>query len=149
MPLAYCGIALVAWLNFVLLPPDGLANLSLIVVVFPATLPHFALRPNSAPAEFVLIPEGLEYYAGHTVDFAAAVMVIAASLWRFGRFLDRARGYYAPSAFHPILRDRFRPIADFSLCWLNSPHFESARGYSGLLGSRSINSMRLPKGSSA
>jgi len=92
LPLAYCAVAFVAWLNFMLLPPDGLANLGLMLVVFPVTLIDLALRPSSAPAEAVLVPDGLGYYVGHTVYFAVAVVVIAAALWWFGRFLDRVLG---------------------------------------------------------
>ena len=56
LPVAYCAVAFVAWLNFMLLPPDGLANLGLMLVVFPVTLIDLALRPTRL---FCQSPEAL------------------------------------------------------------------------------------------
>jgi hypothetical protein len=91
LPAAYCAIALVAWLDFSRLPPDGLANVGLMLVVLPATLLDLALRSREAPGSFVLMPESLGYYGNHAVFFGVSVLVIAALLWAVGRFFDRRR----------------------------------------------------------
>ena len=91
LPAAYCAVALLAWIDFARLPPDGLANLGLMLVVFPITLLDLALRPADAPGSSVLMPDSLGYYADHAVFFGCSVLVIAAALWWLGRYLDRKR----------------------------------------------------------
>lgn len=91
LPATYCAVALLAWLDFSRLPPDGLANAGLMLVVLPVTLLDLALRPSSAPGSFVLMPNSLGYYANHAVFFSFGVLVIAALLWWIGYRLDRRR----------------------------------------------------------
>ena len=91
LPAAYCAVALLAWIDFARLPPDGLANLGLMLVVFPITLLDLGLRPADAPGSMVLMPDSLGYYADHAVFFGCSVLVIAAGLWWLGRYLDRKR----------------------------------------------------------
>ena len=91
LPGVYCTIAALAWLDFSRLPPDGLANVGLMLVVFPVTLLDLALRPSSAPGSFVLMPDSLGYYADHAVFFGCSVLAIAALLWWIGYLLDRRR----------------------------------------------------------
>jgi len=91
LPGAYCTIALLAWLDFSRLPPDGLANVGLMLVVLPATLLDLALRPADAPGSFVLMPDTLGYYGDHAVFFGVSVLIIAACLGWLGHALDRRR----------------------------------------------------------
>ena len=91
LPGAYCAVALLAWIDFALAPPDGLANLGLMLVVLPATLLDLALRPADAPGSSVLMPDSLGYYANHAVFFWCSVLLIAGALWELGRHLDRKR----------------------------------------------------------
>ncbi len=91
LPASYCGLALLAWIDFARLPPDGLANVGLMLVVLPVTVLDLALRPAGAPGSSVLMPEGLGYIGGHAVFFGGGVLVIAIGLWRLGRWLDRRR----------------------------------------------------------
>jgi len=51
LPALYMVIALGAWLDFARLPPDGLANLGLMLVVLPVTALDLALRPASGLSE--------------------------------------------------------------------------------------------------
>lgn len=91
LPAAYCAVALLAWIDFSRLPPDGLANVGLMLVVLPVTLLDLALRPADAPGSFVLMPDSLGYYADHAVYFGVSVLVIAAALWWLGAWFDRRR----------------------------------------------------------
>lgn len=90
LPAAYCAVAFLAWLDFWRLPPDGLANVGLMLVVFPVTLLDLALRP-AGNSDFVLMPDSFGYYGNYAIFFGVSVVVIAAFLWRIGLFLDRRR----------------------------------------------------------
>lgn len=96
LPGAYCAIALLVWLDFSRLPPDGLASVGLMVVVLPATLLDLALRPPEAPGTFVLMPDALGYYGDYAVFFGGSVLTIAACLWWLGSSLDRRRAAGRP-----------------------------------------------------
>jgi hypothetical protein len=91
LPGGYCAVAALAWADFSRLPPDGLANLGLMLVVLPATLLDLALRSPDAPGSFVLMPDAFGYYGNHAVFFGASVVTIAAGLWWLGRWFDRRR----------------------------------------------------------
>ena len=47
LPAGYGVIAALAWIDFIRLPPDGLANLGLMLVVLPVTALDLLLRPSS------------------------------------------------------------------------------------------------------
>lgn len=91
LPAIYCAIALVAWLDFVRPPPDGLANIGLMLVVLPITILDIALRPASAPESSLFMPDQLGYYWDHAVFFLISVSLIACVLWWLGRLLDKRR----------------------------------------------------------
>ena len=91
LPAAYCAVALIAWINFARAPPDGLANVGLMLVALPMTLLDLALRSADAPGSSVLMPDSHGYYGNHAVFFACSVVIIASALWWLGRFLDRKR----------------------------------------------------------
>lgn len=89
MPAAFVALAILAWINFWLLPPDGLANLGLMLVVLPVTLLDLALRAENNAS--VLIPDRFGYYGDHAVFFGLSALAIAIVLWGLGSFLDRRR----------------------------------------------------------
>lgn len=91
LPAAYAAVAFTVWIDFALSPPDGLANVGLMLTVLPITLLDLALRPADAPGSFVLMPEGLGYYANHAIFFGCSVLLIAAAFWWLGRSLDGLR----------------------------------------------------------
>ncbi len=98
LPAVYLAIATAMWVNFMSLPPDGLASLGLMLVVLPVTLLDLALRRSDAPGKSVFIPEHLSYYPAHAVFFWTSVACIALVLWLIGLGIDRLR---APRATSP------------------------------------------------
>ena len=91
LPAVYLVIAGAVWVDFMRLPPDGLASAGLMLVVLPVTLLDLALRRSDAPGASVFIPDGLGYYPAHTVFFATSVACIALVLWLVGLAIDRLR----------------------------------------------------------
>ena len=91
LPCLYLAIALLAWVNFWFLPPDGLANVGLMLVVLPATILDLVLRSADSPGSPVLVPDRFGYYGDHAVFFWISAIAIAAVLWWMGGILDRRR----------------------------------------------------------
>ena len=91
LPAAYGALSLLAWADFRSSPPDGLANLGLMLFALPVTLLDLALRPSTAPGSFVLMPDSLGYYPNHAVFFSGSVKVIGTGLWLLGARIDRRR----------------------------------------------------------
>ena len=91
LPAVYLSVALLAWVNFWLLPPDGLANVGLMLVVLPVTALDLILRSPEAPGSSVLMPDSFGYYGNHALFFGTSVAMIAAFLWWVGTVLDRRR----------------------------------------------------------
>ena len=89
LPAAYCVLAALAWIDFVRLPPDGLANLGLMLVVLPVTLADLAIRAAVGSERSVLMPAGLGYYTAHAIFFGLSAALIALLLFFLGRGLDR------------------------------------------------------------
>ena len=88
-PAVYASVALLAWVDFSLLPPDGLANVGLMLIVLPVTLLDLAMRPEGRPGSFVLMPDSFGYYGDHAVFFGTSVLIIGAFLWWLGSRADR------------------------------------------------------------
>ena len=91
LPGAYALIALCAWIDFARLPPDGLANLGLMLVVLPVTLLDLALRPAEASGSSLFIPDRWGYYPDHAIFFGVSVAVITTALFALGLWIDRRR----------------------------------------------------------
>ena len=91
LPAVYLVIAAAVWLEFMRLPPDGLASAGLMLVVLPVTLLDFAFRCSDAPGISVFIPDGLSYYPAHAVFFGTSVACVAVVLWLLGVSIDRLR----------------------------------------------------------
>ena len=91
LPAVYLVIAAAVWLDFMRLPPDGLASAGLMLVVLPVTLLDLAFRRSDAPGSSVFIPNGLSYYPAHAVFFGASVACIALVLWLLGLWIDWLR----------------------------------------------------------
>lgn len=91
LPAGYGILALLAWWDLAAAPPDGLANLGLMLAVLPVTLAGLAIGWVSGAEGFVLLPEGLGYSTSHAAYFFPSAALIAAALWRLGRAIDRRR----------------------------------------------------------
>jgi hypothetical protein len=91
LPSLYFLFAIGAWIDFARLPRDGLANLGLMLVVFPVTLLDLYLRPSGASGSSVFIPNSYGYYYDHAVFFGISVSLIAGALFLLGRLIDRRR----------------------------------------------------------
>jgi hypothetical protein len=91
LPAVYLVIAAAVWVDFMRLPPDGLASAGLMLVVLPVTLLDLALRRSDAPGRSVFIPDALSYYPAHAVFFGTSVVCIAVVLWLLGVAIDRLR----------------------------------------------------------
>jgi hypothetical protein len=89
LPGIYLVVALGAWLDFISLPADGLANIGLMLVVLPITLLDLVLRSPKHPGDSVLLPDRWGYYVDLSVFFWISVVVIAVVLFLFGHLLDR------------------------------------------------------------
>jgi hypothetical protein len=89
--MSYCAVALLFWLDFSRMPPDGLANVGLMLVVWPITILDIALRPSDAPGSSVLMPDQFGYYGNHTLFYGVSVFLLATGLWLLGSWLDSRR----------------------------------------------------------
>jgi hypothetical protein len=89
LPLIYVVIAIATWLNFVRLPPDGLASVGLWIVVFPVLILDLVLRPSGKPGTSIFLPDGHGYYLNHAIFFSVSVVLIAVCLFGLGAMLDR------------------------------------------------------------
>ena len=89
LPGIYAVVAVLAWANFMQLPPDGLANVGLMLVVLPITLLDLALRSTDHPGSSVLMPDSFGYYGDHAIFFGISVVIICAVLCWLGSRIDR------------------------------------------------------------
>jgi hypothetical protein len=91
LPMLYLAFAAYAWVDFARLPPDGLANLGLLLVTLPVTLAGLLLTSLAGAESFVLLPSGHGYLLDHLIYYVPAVVVTAFPLWGVGRAIDRWR----------------------------------------------------------
>ena len=56
-------------------PPDGPANVGVMLVVLPVTLPDLALRSKDRPGSSVLMPDSFGYSGDHAVYFGTSVLI--------------------------------------------------------------------------
>lgn len=89
LPAIYCVIAIAAWIDFLRRPPDGLANLGLMIVVWPAALLDLTMRSPADTERSALMPQKWGYYGDHGIFFWVSVISIASGLWLIGAFVDR------------------------------------------------------------
>ena len=89
LPLIYLIIALVTWLNFIRLPPDGLASLGLWLVVFPVLILDLIFRPSDKAGSSIFLPDGYGYYLNHAIFYSVSVALIAVGLFAIGCLIDR------------------------------------------------------------
>ena len=88
MPAAYLALALYVWVDFMRTNPDGLANLGLMLTVFPVTIVGLLLGRAVGETSFVLLPDRFGYYGDHAAFYAPSVFLVAAGLWYLGRKID-------------------------------------------------------------
>jgi hypothetical protein len=86
----YLGIALFAWIEFLRLPPDGLANVGLFLVTFPIAFVGLAVTELLGVSSFALMPNRFGYVWDHAAYYFPAVMVTALLLYALTRRLGRA-----------------------------------------------------------
>src|ERR671916_629149 len=70
LPAIYCTIAALAWIDFARLPPDGLANVGLMLVVLPVTVLDLTLRGLLGLARSPLMPSHLQPRRAHSRGLA-------------------------------------------------------------------------------
>jgi hypothetical protein len=92
LPVTYILIAVYAWVDFMRINPDGLANVGLMLVVFPVTIAGLLLGLALGRDDFVLSPDGFGYFGDHALYYVPSVILVAALLWRLGLSIDRRRG---------------------------------------------------------
>lgn len=82
----YVGLAVYVWIDFVRLPPDGLANLGLMIVTLPVTIVGLLLTWATGRTGFVLQPDRFGYHVNHALYYWPSVFLTAAALyWISGR----------------------------------------------------------------
>jgi hypothetical protein len=74
----YLAGGLAVWISFARTNPDGLANVGLVLYVFPISLLGLAVGWLTGSAEFLLIPDRFGYYGDHAVFFFPSLFAIAA-----------------------------------------------------------------------
>ncbi len=77
VPCVYILGAVFVWLDFSHLPPDGLANIGIVLYTFPVILVARVLT-NS---EFPFVGSSMDYYEAHALYFGASVFIIALTLY--------------------------------------------------------------------
>ena len=86
----YVALAIYAWIDFMRLPTDGLANVGLMIVTLPVTLVGLVLSWAVGLSKFVLWPDGFGYYGNHAVYYWPSVLITAVLLYALAS-LVRAR----------------------------------------------------------
>ena len=70
-------------------PPHGPANVGVMLVVLPVTLPDLALRSKDRPGSSVLMPDSFGYSGDHAVYFGTSVLILSGVLWWLGSRSDQ------------------------------------------------------------
>ena len=91
LPTIYMGCAAYAWIDFARLPPDGLANLGLMLAVLPITLVDLSLGQLLGADQSLFIPSDLGYYRAHAVFFAPSAALMTLAFFLLGRIIDRRK----------------------------------------------------------
>jgi hypothetical protein len=91
LPSLYLLVAIYVWVDFVRLPPDGLANVGLMLLTLPVALPGLLIGGLTGEAGFILLPDRFGYVANHALYYVPAAAVTALLFWWLGRALDRRR----------------------------------------------------------
>ena len=89
LPMIYLIIALIAWIDFVRMPPDGLASVGLWFVVFPVMILEMLLPASGKSGSSIFLPDRYGYYANPAIFFSISVALIALGLFALGSILDR------------------------------------------------------------
>jgi hypothetical protein len=74
--------AIAALAAFVSAPPDGLANLPIVIWTLPTALIGLAVVYWPLDIAFPFMPSAFGYYGGHIAYFLPSVALIALLLWR-------------------------------------------------------------------
>ena len=74
----YLAGGLAVWISFARTNRDGLANVGLILYVFPISLLGLGAGWLTGRTEFLLIPDRFGYYGDHAVFFFPSLLAVAA-----------------------------------------------------------------------
>lgn len=85
LPSLYLALAAYVWIDFVQLPPDGLANVGLMIVALPITVIGLILSWAVGSRGFVLSPDGFGYYGNHALYYWPSVVLTALLLYWLSR----------------------------------------------------------------
>ena len=85
VPALYLALAVWAWVDFLWRPPDGLANVGLMVVTFPVTVLGLLLTELRGGGRFALLPDAFGYYADHALYYWPSVGLITLVLYAIAR----------------------------------------------------------------
>ena len=81
----YLAGGLAVWISFIRTNHDGLANVGLILYVFPISLLGLAAGWLTGRTEFLLIPDRFGYLGDHAVFFFPSLFAVAALIgWVVG-----------------------------------------------------------------
>jgi hypothetical protein len=83
------GVAV--WISFARTNPDGLANLGLVLYVFPVTIPALLVGRLLGQTEFILIPHRFGYLAGHALFFFPSLLLVSALIFWVAAARSRSR----------------------------------------------------------
>ena len=75
---AYVVGGIGVWIEFTRTNPDGLANVGLILYVFPISLSVFGISYLTGRAEFFLLPDRFGYFLDHAIFFFPSLFLIGA-----------------------------------------------------------------------
>ena len=89
LPVSYVALATYVWIDFAHTAKDGLANIGLLLAVFPVTILGLFLGWLAGEETFVLLPSRFGYLADHAVFYVPSAAAVAAGLWLVGRWFDR------------------------------------------------------------
>jgi len=74
---AYLIGGIAVWISFVRTNPDGLANVGLVLYVFPVTIVGLVVGRLMERAEFILIPNHFGYLTAHALFFFPSLLAVA------------------------------------------------------------------------
>lgn len=75
---AYVAGGVAVWISFARTNPDGLANVGLVLYVFPVTTLGLVAGKLIGRTEFLFIPNRFGYLADHAVFFFPSLLVVTA-----------------------------------------------------------------------
>jgi len=76
LSVTYLAGGVAVWISFARTNPDGLANVGLILYVFPVSIAGLLAGRLLGRSEFVLLPDRFGYFADHAIFFFPSLFVV-------------------------------------------------------------------------